>query len=226
MKKKNVYMRIVLLVLIAYLPVFGFGQGNEEPKVVQFSGFVMTSDSLQGISFTHITIRNRGRVATANADGYFSFAAQAGDTLFFTCIGFTPAVYVLPKVLEKDNYSVIQLMSRTEYYLKGTVIYPWGDRDGFRRAFRELRVPKDDLQRAEENMDPQMLMALAQQLQPSGREAGSTALRQSAYQKSYWGQQPANNLLNPFAWYELYRAAKKGDLKIKNKSDLPPLKGE
>ncbi len=212
-------------ILFAFSIILSFSAvAQEEKKVVQFSGFVMTSDSLQGVPYTHITIRNRGRVATAGADGFFSFAAQEGDTLYFTCIGFKPSVYILPQTLEKDKYSVIQLMSRTEYYLKGTIIYPWGDKDGFKRAFRDLKLPKDDLQRAEENMDPQMLAALAQQLQPSGGEASSRALRTSAYQKSYWGQSPPNNLLNPFAWYDLYKSIKRGDLKIKSKSDLPPLK--
>src|SRR6218665_3443827 len=118
------FAKILLVMLTLGVNSSIFAQSNE-PKVVQFSGLVMTSDSLQAIPFTHVTIRNRGRVATANQDGYFSFAAQAGDTLYFTCIGFRPSVYILPKVLEKDNYSVIQLMSHTEYYLKGTVVYPW-----------------------------------------------------------------------------------------------------
>jgi hypothetical protein len=197
---------------------------QETKTVVQFSGFVMTSDSLQAVPFTHISITKRGKVSTAGPDGFFSFAAEAGDTLYFTCIGFKPSIYILPKVLEKNKYSVIQLMSKTEYYLKGTVVYPWGDRDGFMKAFRDLRLPKDDLQRAEENMDPQMLAALAQQLQPNGAEASSASLRSSAVNKSYYGQRPPNNLLNPFAWFELYKSAKKGELKLKNQSELPPLK--
>ncbi len=229
MKRNNIPVtflaKAIFMMLIFSTNNSILAQGNE-PKVVQFSGLVMTSDSLQAIPFTHVIIRNRGRVATANQEGYFSFAAQAGDTLYFTCVGYKPSVYVLNKVLEKDNYSIIQLMTRDNIWLPGTIVYPWGDKDGFKRAFRELRVPKDDLQRAEENMDPQMLMALAQQLQLSGSEASSAALRNSAVQKSYWGQQPANNLLNPFAWYSLYKAAKNGDLKVQQKSDLPPLKDE
>jgi hypothetical protein len=214
-------MKKYLFVILCSLSIAVFAQ--DEKKVVQFSGFVMTSDSLQGVSYTHITIRNRGRVATAGADGFFSFAAEEGDTLYFTCIGFRPSVYILPQTLDKDKYSVIQLMSRTEYYLKGTIIYPWGDKDGFKRAFRDLKLPKDDLQRAEDNMDPQMLAALAQQLQPSGGEASSRSLRTAAFERSYWGQSPPNNLLNPFAWYDLYKSIRKGELKIKNKSELPPL---
>jgi hypothetical protein len=222
---RSMKLKFIYLGLLSLLSVFAFAQ-DREPKVVQFSGFAMTSDSLQGVPYTHVTIRNRGRVATASAEGFFSFAAQEGDTLYFTCIGFKPSVYILPKVLDKEKYSVIQLMSRTEYYIGGVIIYPWGDKDGFKRAFRDLKLPKDDLQRAEENMDPQMLAALAQQLQPSGAEAASYSLRSGSVRKSYYGQSAPNNLLNPFAWYSLYKAAKNGDLKIKDKSDLPPLKDE
>ncbi len=215
-------MKHIALIFSLFLGRSLFAQ--DQPKVVQFSGFVMTSDSLQAVPYTHVTIPKRGRVASANNEGYFSFAAEAGDTLYFTCIGFKPSVHILPKEMDKDKYAVIQLMTKTEYYLKGTVIYPWGDRDGFIKAFRDLRLPKDDLQRAEDNMDPQMLAALAQQLQPNGAEASSAALRGNAIQKSYFGQRPANNLMNPFAWYDLYKAAKNGDLKVKTKSTLPPLK--
>ncbi len=215
-------MKHIALVFSLFLGGSLFAQ--DQPKVVQFSGFVMTSDSLQAVPYTYVTIPKRGRVASANNEGYFSFAAEAGDTLYFTCIGFKPSIHILPVEMDKDKYAVIQLMTKTEYYLKGTVIYPWGDRDGFIKAFRDLRLPKDDLQRAEENMDPQMLAALAQQLQPNGAEASSAALRGNAIQKSYFGQRPANNLMNPFAWYDLYKAAKNGDLKVKTKSDLPPLK--
>jgi hypothetical protein len=167
---------------------------QDQPKVVQFSGFVMTSDSLQAVPYTYVTIPKRGRVASANNEGYFSFAAEAGDTLYFTCIGFKPSIHILPTEMDKDKYAVIQLMTKTEYYLKGTVIYPWGDRDGFIKAFRDLRLPKDDLQRAEENMDPQMLAALAQQLQPNGAEASSAALERQCDSKIvFWSapcQQP------------------------------------
>src|ERR1043166_5538602 len=101
----------------------GFAQ--QADRLIQFSGYALTSDSLMGVPFTHITILNRGRVATAGPDGFFSFAAREGDTLYFTCIGFSPSKYIIPEKLQTDKFSVIQMMVKNDIFGPTTIIYPW-----------------------------------------------------------------------------------------------------
>lgn len=204
---------IVILLVAAYSQSFS----QKVDRLIQFSGYALTADSLMGVPFAHITIVNRGRIATAGPDGFFSFAAREGDTLYFTCIGFTPVRYVIPAKLELDKFSVIQIMSKSENYLPTTIIYPWGGREQFPRAFIDLHLPDDDLQRAKKNMDRERLAELGERLEMDGGEAGSMALRKTAAKTYYYGQTPPQNIFNPLAWAEFIRAWKRGDFKKKDK---------
>lgn len=213
---------ILLKSLARYILVLSlaFGSWNASAGVgdlVQFSGFAMTADSLMGVPYAHITIHNRGRVATAGPDGFFSFVARQGDTLYFTSLGYKPAVYIIPADLESEKYSVIQLMSKTAYYLKETIIYPWGDKEGFRQAFLALRVPQDDLDRAKANMEHERLAELGQTLEYDGNEASDQYMRAQAAKFYYYGQRPPMNIFNPLAWAEFIKAWKRGDFKKKDK---------
>jgi hypothetical protein len=186
-------------------------------RLIQFSGYALTADSLIGVPFAHITIMNRGRVATAGPDGFFSFAAREGDTLYFTSVGFTPVQYIIPAKLEQDKFSVIQMMTKNDYNLPVTIIYPWGGRDNFPLAFMELRLPDDDLQRAKKNMDRERLAQLGERLEQDGGEASSLALRNTSAKTYYSGQTAPQNIFNPLAWAEFIRAWKRGDFKKKDK---------
>jgi hypothetical protein len=168
-----------------------------------------------GVPFAHITILSQGRVATAGPDGYFSFAATEGDTLYFTSVGFKPSVYIIPSNLATNKYSVIQLMTRSEIYLRPTFIFPWGDREGFRQAFLDLNLPDDDLERARKNMERERLAELGERLEQDGQEAAQNYMRTASANKYYYKQAPAQNFLNPLAWAEFIRAWKNGDFKKK-----------
>jgi hypothetical protein len=202
-------------VLLLLIPALICNAQSNEGKVIQFSGYALTADSLMGVPYVHITILNHGRVATAGPDGYFSFAADQGDTLYFTSVGFKPSVYVIPTNLTTNKYSVIQLMSKSEIYLRETIIFPWGDRDGFRQAFLDLKLPTDDLERARKNMERERLAELGEKLEPDGREATQTYMRNVSANKYYYKQAPSQNVLNPLAWAEFIRAWKNGDFKKK-----------
>lgn len=201
-----------------------FGQKKDQ-KVIQFSGYALTADSLMGVPFAHITIMNRGRVATAGPDGFFSFAALEGDTLYFTSVGFKPSVYIIPTKLETDKISVVQLMAKSEVYLRETWIFPWKD---FRQAFLDYRPPVDKLERAKRNLERERLAALGEKLEYDGQEAAENSIMQQSATRYYYGQTPPQNIFNPLAWAEFIKAWKRGDFKKKNsdsdkKADTPDL---
>lgn len=187
-----------------------------ELPLIQFSGYALTADSLMGVPYAHITILNRGRVATAGPDGFYSFAAHEGDTLYFTSIGYRPSVFVIPTNLATHKYSVIQLMAKTEYYLRETIIYPWKDREGFRQAFLELDLNDDALETARRNMERERLAELGEKLEYDGNEASDAYLRGRTASTYYYKQTPTQNIFNPLAWAEFIRAWKRGDFKKKN----------
>ena len=152
-------------------------------------------------------------VAEAGADGYFSFAAAAGDTLYFTSVGFKPATYVLPKKLENENYSVIQPMTHDAQFLPTTFIYPWS-REDFHVVFMETHPPKTDMDRAMENLSKERLRAAGFKLAPDGTEMGERDLRSSSAAKYYYGQVAPQNIFNPLAWAQFIQAWKDGELKV------------
>ncbi len=202
--------------LIALFFNCAFGQ-KKEAKVIQFSGYTLTSDSLRGVPFAHITVQGRGMVAQAGPDGFFSFAALEGDTLFFTCVGFKPSAYIIPTNLETQKFSVVQLMSHSEIYLRETIIFPW-KREDFPYVFLNTHPPKDELDRARKNLERERLAALGEKLEPDGGEATSQALRNNAAKAYYYGQTPPQNIFNPLAWAEFIQAWKRGDFKKKSSS--------
>lgn len=199
--------------------VFGVtvnAQVSQNIKLITFSGYALTADSLMGVPFAHITILNRGRIATAGPDGFFSVAVATGDTLYFTSIGFKPSVYIIPENLTTDKYSVIQLMSKSDIYLRETFIYPWGDRNGFAKYFKDLRLPDDDLERAKRNLERERLAALGEKLEQDGGEATNISIRNTSAQTYFYKQAPAQNIFNPLAWAEFIKAWKNGDFKKKD----------
>jgi hypothetical protein len=201
-----------LLLIIAAVYLFGaaFAQQKDDDKLIQFSGYALTADSLMGVPFAHITVLNRGRVATAGPDGFFSFAAHMGDTLYFTSIGYKPAVYIIPVNMPVDKYSVIQLMSKSDVYLRETIIYPFKD---LKQAILDLRLPEDDLERAKKNLDRQRLAELGEKLEHDGTEATQISMRNNSAKTYYYRQAPSQNIFNPLAWAEFIKAWKRGDFK-------------
>lgn len=183
-------------------------------KLIQFSGYAMSADSLMGVPFAHITITNRGLAATAGPDGFFSFAAHEGDTLLFTSVGYKPMVYIIPINLETEKFSVIQLMTKTDYYLPETLILPWR-REDFGTVFINTKPPTDDLERAKRNLEREKLAELGARLERDAYEGTSIALRQTSAKNYYYGQTPPQNIFNPLAWAEFIRAWKRGDFKKK-----------
>lgn len=196
----------------------GTTQPAAKEKVLQFSGYALTADSLIGVPFAHITVLNRGRVATAGPDGFFSFAAREGDTLYFTSIGYIPAVYIIPVNLGNDKFSVIQLMTRTDLYMNPIIIYPWGDRSMFPQAFKDLRLPDDDIERAKKNLEREQLAEIGKTLEPDGMEAAQNYMRSTSGKTYYYGQTQPQNIFNPLAWAEFIKAWKRGDFKKKEKT--------
>jgi hypothetical protein len=204
---------VIAILLLAF--AFQASSQTKGVKIVQFSGYVLTADSLIGVPFAHITVMNRGRVAEAGPDGFFSFAAVEGDTLFFTSVGFKPAVYIVPTKLEGDKYSVIQPMTRDAKFLPTTYIFPWR-REDFREIFINTHPPETLMEIARKNLDRETLRTLSNKTAPDGPEQAAQLQRSSSAAKYYYGQVAPQNIFNPLAWAQFIQAWKNGDFKKKN----------
>ena len=206
-----------LIVMIALLP-FGARAQFEKLKdsVVQLYGVVMTADSLQGIPSVSIMLKDQNRGTFSNDEGVFSIVVMKGDQVEFSSVGYKTKVVDIPRNLEGNQYSVIQLLVTDTQYLPATIIRPRPTREQFERDFVNTPVPDDMYEIARQNTEESKRRILARSLPRDGGEQANLNLRNVAARQYYLGQAPPQNILNPFAWNEFIKAWKRGDFKNKN----------
>src|SRR4026209_1944855 len=100
------------LVLMLFLLPFASKAQFEKLKdsVVQFYGVVMTADSLEGIPSVTVMIKGENRATISNDEGVFSIVVLKGQQVEFTSIGYKPKLVTIPRDLEGNQFSMIQLM--------------------------------------------------------------------------------------------------------------------
>ena len=212
---KKIVQYIVLLLF--FTPAISKAQfENVRDSVVQLYGVVMTADSLQGIPAVSIVVRGQNRGTITNEDGVFSIVVLKGDVVEFTHVSYKSKVVTIPKTLEGNQYSVVQLMVADTVYLPATIIKPRPTAAQFARDFASIKVPDDDYETARKNTDVAKRRALVQSMPADGREASNVQLRNIAKKATYAGQNPPQNIFNPAAWAEFIQAWKRGDFKKKN----------
>ena len=212
MKKIVQYITLLLLISPAARAQFE----NVRDSVVQLYGVVMTADSLVGIPAVSIVVKGQNRGTITNNSGVFSIVVLKGDVVEFTHISYKPKIITVPRNLEGNQYSVVQLMVADTVYLPATIIRPRPSAAQFARDFANIKVPDDDLEIARKNTSASARRALMKSLPADGREATTIQLNKIATKAYYAGQHPPQNIFNPAAWAEFIDAWKRGDFKKKN----------
>lgn len=208
---------LFLLVLSVVTPFVATAQFEKlKDSVVQLFGIVMTADSLKGIPSVSIVIKGQNRGTVSNDDGVFSIVVMKGDQIEFSSIGYKPKVAEIPRNLEGNQFSMIQLLVTDAEYLPATIIKPRPTKEQFERDFVNMEVPDDDLEIARKNTDESKRRILARTLPTDGGEGASRYLRANSQRYYYYGQTPPQNIFNPFAWSEFVKAWKRGDFKNKD----------
>jgi hypothetical protein len=182
-------------------------------SVVQLYGVVMTADSLKAIPSVSVVVKGQNRGTITNEQGVFSIVVLKGDQIEFTSIGYKPKVVSIPKNLEGNQQSMVQLLVQDTVFLPATIIKRRPSREQFERDFINTPVPDDNLEVARKNTNAATMQALARTLPRDGREATNNYIKQAATKMYYTGQVPPQNLFNPLAWAEFIKAWKRGDFK-------------
>lgn len=190
-------------------------QNQKDRPLIQFSGVVVSSDSIQPIPFANVIIRQSRRGTMTDLYGFFSFVAMKGDTIDFQYIGYKHASFVIPDTLNENRYSMIQVLIRDTVQLKEMVIYPWPSREDFKQAFLELRLPDDDMKRAMRNIQMAQMSEIADQVPYDGSINFKFTNQQRQTQLYTAGQFPSISLLNPLAWAAFIQSWKDGAFKKK-----------
>lgn len=184
-------------------------------SVVQLYGIVMTADSLKGLESVSVVVKGQGRGTITNEKGIFSIVVLKGDEIEFSSVGYKSKMVTIPKNLQGNQQSIIQLMINDTVYLPATIIKSRPTKQQFERDFINTPVPDDYITIARKNNDIATRRILVASLPSDGREASNQFLRQASTKAYYQGQTPPQNIFNPFAWAEFIKAWKRGDYKKK-----------
>ena len=176
----------------------------------------MTADSLVGIPGVSIMVKGQNRGTVSNAQGVFSIVVLKGDEVEFTHVTYKPKVVRIPRNLEGNQHSIVQLMVIDTVYLPATIIRPRPTPEQFARDFVKNKVPDDDIEIARQNTSAAKRRILLQSTPADGGEASKVQFNKIASKAVYNGQTPPQNLFNPAAWAEFIQAWKRGDFKNKN----------
>ncbi len=189
----------------------------DKNQLVQFSGVIVTADSLQPIPFSSVIIKNTSRGTISDYYGFFSFVAKINDTVEFAALGYKKADFVIPDTLTDNRCSLIQILKPDTVLLKEVVIFPWPTKEQFKEAFIRMRVPDDDLTRAERNLDPDQIGYLAANMPMDGSLNFKNYMSEHQTRLYYAGQLPPMNILDPIKWAKFIQMWQNGAFKKKDK---------
>ncbi len=185
-------------------------------SVVQLYGVIMTADSLVGIPAVSVMVKGQNRGTISNSQGVFSIVVLKGDQVEFTHVTYKSKTISIPRTLEGNQYSVVQLMVVDTVYLPATIIRPRPTAEQFARDFAKTKVPDDDIEIARQNTSATKRRVLMRTVPGDGGEASKVQFNKIATRAVYQGQTPPMNIFNPAAWGEFIQAWKRGDFKNKN----------
>ncbi len=214
---KSLFIKLIFVFLFG-TPLFSVAQVSDS-TLVQFSGVVVTADSLKPIPFVNIFIKDSWRGTITDLYGFFSFVAHKNDEILFNAMGYKTSHFTIPDTIHSTRYSLIQVMRMDTLMLNETQIYPWPTYEQFKNAFVNTNIPDDELERAKKN-----IAELEKRVMFDDVAMGSSMNYRNYVDKYvsklyYAGQMQPNNLLNPFAWAQFIKAWKDGKFKIKHRED-------
>jgi len=213
MRKIPLYLGIIIFII----PATAKAQFETvRDSVVQLYGIVMTADSLVGIPAVSIVVKGQNRGTITNNEGVFSIVVLKGDVVEFTHVSYKPKSVTIPRNLEGNQYSVVQLMVADTVYLPATIIRPRPTAQQFERDFVNSKIDDDNIEIARKNTDAAKRRILMKTVPASGSEATQLQFQKIANKASYAGQTPPMNIFNPAAWQEFIQAWKRGDFKRKD----------
>lgn len=206
--------KYLLLLSFSFLMLVVSGQQADKDRLIQFSGVILTADSLMALNGANIRVKHTNLGTTSNDKGIFSFVARKGDTILFSLVGYKPEYYVVPYNLENNRYSMIQTMTADTLTLSTVIVRPFITKELFPYYFVNADVP-NDAQALDPSLSPEALRDMAYSLPLDGKQSQKIAIRDS-YEKYYYsGQTPPINIMNPFAWAQFIKAWQNGDYKKK-----------
>lgn len=200
--------------ILAFCVLVGMVQGQSRlffsrSKVVQFSGVVVSATDGNPLPFTTIVNLNHKHGSISDAVGFFSFVAVSGDSVRFSSVGYQPRMVVIPDTIRFDAYSLVVPLEQDTIMLMETVIYPWPDKDKFREAFVNLKLPETEADILQKNFNLATVREQARNGKMNAEMNYRSLMQQQSARLYYQNQMAPNNLINPFAWAQFVKQLKR-----------------
>ncbi|MBI3237499.1 MAG: hypothetical protein HYZ43_01420 [Flavobacteriia bacterium] len=210
-------MRNLVLLAVSVVASFSFSfaqQSTDSLRLIQLSGVVVSSDSLEQMPYATIFDKTVGRGTLADFFGFFSIVVQPGDTILVRYFGHNESSFIVPDTLTDDRYSIIHMMVKDTSlnYLPTVTVYPWPSRADFARAFVEMDPYDDAFRQAQKKLSGESLAFIASKVSSDGSISYGYAINQQNTRLYTMGQSPVNNLMNPFAWASFLQSWRSGQL--------------
>jgi hypothetical protein len=200
-----------IILLLFFVANYAFSQ-NTEKSLIQLTGVIVSSDSLENLSFSTVFHKGSKRGTVSDYYGYFSIVVLPGDTLLFKNFGYKTSSYIVPDTLKDDRYSIIHVLQADYKELPAAIIYPWPSREAFAKAFLEMHPYDDALRRAQKQLSGANLAFIAASVSTDPGLTYSWQQNQQLTKIYTMGQSPVNNLFNPVSWNSFINSWKSGKL--------------
>lgn len=203
-KLKIVFFCIALVVACV-------AKAQDPKRVVQVSGLVVSGDSLYGVPGVAVYIPKSGRGTNTNYVGYFSLPALIGDSIIINSIGYRVRRYVVPDTLKADKMSLIIELMEDTLMLPMVEIFPWPTEQLFKEAFLGLKLPEQDMNNMDRNLNEQVLKRMLYTSSASGAENHRYYMQKQVQVNDtrYNLVSPGMVFTNPFAWSRFISDVKK-----------------
>lgn len=205
------YRNLVLSILACLC----FELEAQDNRLVQLSGIVFSKDNnhLKVLPYAEVSINNTYRAVYGNEYGFYSIAAQRGDTIKYNYLSYKESEFVIPADYGDDKISLNQELIRDTIFLPKAIINPWPDKNHFRPEFLAMDVEQSMQEIANANLARDKIRELMTLMPSDGQANVSLYLNQQAQKYYYQGQIPPQKFLSPLAWIEFFKAWKRGDFK-------------
>ncbi len=184
---------------------------QETKRVIQVSGLVVSGDSLYGVPGVAVYIPKSGRGTNTNYVGYFSLPALIGDSIVINTIGYRLRKYTVPDTLKSDKMSLIIELMEDTLMLPTVEIFPWPTEQLFKEAFLGLKLPEQDMNNMNQNLNEQVLKRMLYTSSASGAENHRYYMQKQVQinDTRYNIATPGVVFSNPFAWSRFITDVKK-----------------
>ena len=131
---------------------------KDEPKRVDFYGYVVTADSLRPIRNTHVISKMAHYGTITDLQGRFHISAHQVDTLWVSCVGYTRRLVTIDESLSAADTLVIRLWPET-ITLREVTVLPFSNYEDFKQmlvTMPSIETP-DEIKRLNDDLDEMWL---------------------------------------------------------------------